>query len=192
MHSRLARSLTAPATVSLLNACRAWVWRWVPPLVWMAIIFALSARPHLPSAPQPWLDLLLKKGAHFSEFGILALLWLRALSAGRRPDRRRLAAAFVITVLYAISDELHQSFVPGRHPQAIDVLIDAAGAATTLAAARLWQDTVVAGRCWGWFRGEASRRACKSGMHDAREAGTDMVQVLKEILRRYPRLINDR
>ena len=48
------------------------------------------------------------------------------------PSRWTWALSWKFTVLYAASDEWHQSFVPGRHPQLTDVLIDACGAATGL------------------------------------------------------------
>jgi VanZ family protein len=107
--------------------------RWLAAAVWMLLIFVLSAQSHLPSAPQPLLDLLLKKGAHFSAYGILALLFWRALEG--RP--RALGWAWLLAVLYAVSDEWHQSFVALRHPQATDVLIDGCGAATALLVAAL-------------------------------------------------------
>jgi VanZ family protein len=114
----------------------------------MAVIFALSSRSHLPSAPQPLLDLLLRKAAHFVEYGVLALLWLRALSPAQwRSARGPALAAFVIATLYAVSDELHQALVPGRHPQPTDVLIDAAGAAAAMLAGRLpWHAMAGRGR----------------------------------------------
>jgi VanZ family protein len=100
----------------------------------MALIFALSSTPQLPHAREPLLDVLLKKGAHFSEYGILALLWLRALDPARlglgRPQAA--VAALLAAALYAISDETHQAFVPGRHPAGVDVLIDSAGASTAI------------------------------------------------------------
>ncbi len=146
MRPRPIHSLAAPPAVRRPGSRAAWLWRWGPPLLWMAVIFALSSRSQLPSAPQPLLDLLLKKAAHVAEYGVLALLWLRALSpAGWRSARGPALAAFVIATLYAVSDELHQALVPGRHPQPVDVLIDAAGAAAALLAIRLpWQ--VHAGR----------------------------------------------
>ena len=64
-------------------------------------------------------------------FGILALLAWRALT-GTTAWRRPWAWAFVLTVLYAASDELHQGFVAGRHPSAVDVAIDASGALLAL------------------------------------------------------------
>lgn len=105
---------------------------WLPPLAWMGVIFYLSAQPQLPTAPEPLMDALLKKGGHFMAYALLALLWWRALSRGKKTDRTTLALAFVIAVLYGLSDEFHQSFVPGRHPSPWDVLIDAAGAAVAV------------------------------------------------------------
>jgi len=106
------------------------VWYWLPPLAWMGIIFYLSAQPKLPAPPEPMFDLVLKKGAHFTVYAVLAFLWWRALSRGKMADRAALGLAFAIAVSYAISDEFHQSFVPDRRPGLSDVLIDAMGAAT--------------------------------------------------------------
>ena len=111
---------------------------WLPPLAWMGVIFYLSAQPQLPTAPEPLMDALLKKGGHFMAYALLALLWWRALSRGKKTDRTPLALAFMIAVLYGLSDEFHQSFVPGRHPSPWDVLIDAVGAAAALRVIWWW------------------------------------------------------
>lgn len=108
------------------------VWYWLPPLAWMWVIFYLSAQPELPGPPEPLLDTLLKKSGHSVAYATLAFLWWRALSRGRKAYRTTLVLAFVIAVLYGMSDEIHQSFVPGRHPSPWDVLIDAAGAAVAV------------------------------------------------------------
>jgi VanZ family protein len=111
---------------------------WLPPLAWMGIIYYLSAQSTLPGPPQPLLDTLLKKSAHFWVYAGLAFWWWRALGSARRSSPERLpngavlALAFILTVLYAASDEFHQSFTPGRHPSPWDVLIDSAGAAAAL------------------------------------------------------------
>ncbi len=102
--------------------------RWLAIAGWMALIFFLSSLPQLPSPPDPWVDLIFKKGAHFTVYAVLALLFRRALP----PGRSIWALSWILAVLYAASDEWHQSFVPGRHPQLTDVLIDACGAATGL------------------------------------------------------------
>jgi VanZ family protein len=71
-----------------------------------------------------------RKIVHFSEFGILAALWLWAL----RPALgvRAYAVAAAVAVLYAISDEFHQSFVEGRDSDPWDALVDTLGVATAL------------------------------------------------------------
>jgi hypothetical protein len=94
--------------------------RLLPPAALMAAIFALSAQPSLSSGLGDW-DLVLRKAAHMTEFGLLWWLVWRA-SAFRRP-----AAAVAFTLAYAASDELHQHFVTGRHASAWDWAIDAAG-----------------------------------------------------------------
>src|SRR5262249_33537483 len=78
---------------------------------------------HLPSPGTglgTW-DTILRKGAHMTEYAILGLLLLRALG--------RELPALAIGIAYAISDELHQHFVRGRHASPIDVLIDTVGLA---------------------------------------------------------------
>jgi VanZ family protein len=94
--------------------------RYAPPLAAMALIFALSATPDLSSGLGAW-DTLLRKLAHITIFGVLWLTLARA-TRWRRP-----ILATVIAILYAISDELHQSFVEGRHGSPVDVCIDALG-----------------------------------------------------------------
>ena len=109
---------------------------WLPPLVWMAIIFAFSAQPNLRFVPDAALDFLVRKAGHMAVFGILALLAWRAL-ATTTAWRRPWAWALALAVLYAITDELHQGGVIGRHAAAVDVGIDATGALIAVVAVRL-------------------------------------------------------
>ena len=92
---------------------------WVPVVAWAAAIFALSSVPALDSG-LGW-DLLLRKAAHFTEYAVLGALLARAV---------RELPAFAFAVAYAVTDELHQMFVPGRAGTLLDVAVDAAGALT--------------------------------------------------------------
>ena len=100
--------------------------RFGPPLALMALIFFFSAQPDLGTGLGPW-DTILRKAAHMAEYGLLWYLWHRALEL---PSPWPAAA---ITLAYAASDELHQSFVEGRPGTPVDVLIDAAGVALAIA-----------------------------------------------------------
>lgn len=110
---------------------------------WMSLIFTLSAQAdsgeqsdfflrwvlgplasHLSPEQFDAVHHLLRKAAHFTEYAILALLWVWNL--GTAPGR--LALAWGLATLYAASDELHQAFVPARGPSGFDVAIDSAGA----------------------------------------------------------------
>ena len=105
---------------------------WLPVIVWAAVIFALSSIPHLGTGLGTW-DTILRKGAHVTEYAILGLLLVRALG--------RELPAFLVGVAYAITDELHQHFVGGRHSSPIDVAIDSTGVligVLILARARRW------------------------------------------------------
>jgi VanZ family protein len=109
----------------------------------MGLIFVMSAQPDSGEQSSWLLDVLLgpfagrlapevyqalhlglRKVAHFLEYAVLALLWSWTL--GVAPVR--LGVAWLLSTLYAASDEWHQSFVPGRGPAVGDVLVDSAGA----------------------------------------------------------------
>lgn len=73
------------------------------------------------------LNHLVRKYAHFSAYFLLGFFTSTALGHDVK-GRRRVIYALLFCGLYAISDEVHQMFVPGRGPQLKDVLIDSAGA----------------------------------------------------------------
>ena len=114
-------------------AYRLWSWRWwLLALAWMGGIYFLSAQSNLVLPVEIWWSGALSWIAHFTEYAILAsLLWL-ALRSSPSLARHATAIAFGLTALYALSDELHQSFVPGRMPDARDWLVDLAGAALAI------------------------------------------------------------
>jgi len=95
---------------------------WAAVVLWMGVIFAFSSIPHLSSGLGTW-DYVLRKGAHMTEYGILAMLLARALGT---PTGRGLPV-LTVGIAYAASDELHQHFVRGRHASPIDVGIDTVG-----------------------------------------------------------------
>ncbi|OGY09826.1 MAG: hypothetical protein A2700_01615 [Candidatus Blackburnbacteria bacterium RIFCSPHIGHO2_01_FULL_44_64] len=101
---------------------------WLPPIIWAGLIFYLSSlTPGSVSGPA-WLDFIIKKGAHITEYGILFVLLYRALFKTVSTTKRKLLILTLIgTILYAGSDEYHQSFVPGRHAALMDVGFDSFG-----------------------------------------------------------------
>ncbi len=103
--------------------------RFAPPLALMVLIFFLSAQPHLGTGLGVW-DLVLRKAAHMTEYGLLCLLWWRALRTASP------APAVAVALVYAATDELHQTFVSGRHGSPLDWAIDAAGVAIAVGLAR--------------------------------------------------------
>ncbi len=103
---------------------------WAAPLALMALIFALSSMP-ADQEEHGTLYVISRKLAHFVEYALLVALWWRAL-VRKLPHHRALALAFVIAVLYAVTDEFHQTFVSGRTGTPVDVGIDTIGALTAV------------------------------------------------------------
>jgi VanZ family protein len=99
----------------------------LPPLALMAVIFYLSAQPGAEEY-STW-EVVVRKLGHAGGYALLALAWWRAFR-GLLPRMRpalAVAAAVAVSLVYAISDELHQTSVTGRHGSPVDVLVDAVG-----------------------------------------------------------------
>ena len=108
--------------------------RAIPPLALMGLIFFFSSLPGQEEA-FAWWEIVLRKLGHFGGYATLTAAWFWALAPSLRPPLRlALPVAAAIALLYAISDEYHQTFVPDRSGTPVDVIIDAAG----IAAAALW------------------------------------------------------
>jgi VanZ family protein len=131
---------------------------WLPVLLWMSLIFGFSTDvgssshtsriigpilrwliPDISDAAIERVQLVVRKGAHLTEYAILGALAWRAVRQPRREDQRpwqmRYAlAAVAIATLFAASDEWHQSTVPSRQGQVSDVFIDGLGASAGLVA----------------------------------------------------------
>ncbi|MTI80452.1 MAG: VanZ family protein [Firmicutes bacterium] len=124
---------------------------WAVVLIWMALIFNLSSQVAEQSnqlstgitkvivdtveqvAPKAEFDIesfnhMLRKNAHFFAYLVLGILVINALKRSGVVGFKGIILAFLICILYAISDEAHQMFVPGRGPGIRDVLIDSFGA----------------------------------------------------------------
>jgi VanZ family protein len=99
----------------------------------MLVIFAASSRPKVPYQDDvpDWIS-------HGTVFLVLAVLAGRAVCGGGVLDWRLAAVTLAFCIAYGISDEWHQSFVPGRHADAWDVLKDAIGAAGGVAVYQAW------------------------------------------------------
>ncbi len=129
----------------------------LPAVTWMVLIFSFSAAPAVESsetsdgisykivkvmAALPFLDweeeeleekaetlhVPIRKAAHFSEYVLLAVLWVIPLGCMTKTNKKRMIVALLLCIMYAVSDEIHQLFVPGRDGNIKDVLIDTAGA----------------------------------------------------------------
>ena len=125
---------------------------WLPPLLWMGLIWSVSSDVGSPehsagffawiaSVLFPWttpaqialVHLIIRKLGHVVEYAILAALWFRTLYTGRRlPSTPSALAALGISVAWAIVDEVHQSFVPSRTASSLDVILDSTGASVAL------------------------------------------------------------
>lgn len=99
--------------------------RWGLAFFLMGVIFIFSSIPSDEMPDFGSADLTVKKLGHMAGYALLANAFLFALGP-EKPGS--FWAAWGLTVLYALSDELHQSFVPGRNASWIDVGIDSVGA----------------------------------------------------------------
>ena len=101
---------------------------WLPSLLWMALLFYLSSLPQLPGPEEILTIQIIRKTGHALVYAILCALDDHALQKTRPDTTHHTLLAWGLTVSYAIFDEIHQGFAPGRHATVHDVLIDALGA----------------------------------------------------------------
>ena len=93
--------------------------RWLPALFFMVVIFSVSSQPgsSLPNFLS-W-DYFVKKSGHAIGYGLLALSYFYFF----KYDKKRYWLAWLLAIVFAITDEFHQSFVAGRHSTAFDVFV---------------------------------------------------------------------
>ena len=114
---------------------------WVPSLLYMALIFAVSSlkQPPLPTPEFEWFAI--DKIYHFIEYAILGTLLAWAFVKARPsivPSKHIWLAAAVLSMLYGASDEWHQTFVPGRYATLGDWVADALGSIAGVLAVYLY------------------------------------------------------
>ena len=106
---------------------------WVPVLLWCSIIYILSNQRHLTlNLPN---EFILRKTAHITEYAILTFLLFRALynwpkeigDSHLHTKTNCIALSIILVLLFAISDEYHQTFVIGRNGNPYDIMIDSIG-----------------------------------------------------------------
>lgn len=143
---------------------------WLPAIVWMGVIFLMSAMPGDASGETSGtlvsivmgvlsfllgeeaaaavsvdaIHLLIRKGAHMAEYAVLFFLYHRALrmEGARRPGRY----ALLLCAAYAATDEFHQAFVADRGPSVVDVCIDTLGAGAAWGLTMLYSRLTKGGR----------------------------------------------
>jgi VanZ family protein len=123
-------------------------WRWGPAIAVMLVIFAFSSQPKGTLPDFGIADFGMKKLAHTLIYLALAVAMLRGVRGDAPLTERHAGIALILTVLYAMSDEFHQTLVTGRDGQWFDVGVDTAGATIGLAC-RLW--------VWPWLSGRFRR-----------------------------------
>jgi len=94
-------------------------WKWIPALLMMGIIFWFSAHASADLPNFDWADAIVKKSGHVIGYALLAFSYWYALGM----DKKKRWLAWLLAILYALTDEYHQSYVSGRHPSIWDVII---------------------------------------------------------------------
>ena len=108
---------------------------WLPTLFWAIIIFSFSSKTTPTTSAVYWQDFVVKKTAHLFVYAVLSVLIYRSLKLTTGYKRLYLLLfTLTLTILYAITDEFHQSFTFGREPTIRDVIIDIIGGTAGLSA----------------------------------------------------------
>jgi len=103
---------------------------WSPPLLWMTTIFYFSSQLHVTVTGRFLFDFVIFKVLHMIEYAILYFLLFRAVYSLPKPQftlKNQFLFGLIIASIYALSDEIHQTFVPTREGKIRDVIIDITG-----------------------------------------------------------------
>jgi VanZ family protein len=108
------------------------IFYWLPVVVWAAVIFKISNGKIPLASSVYWQDFAIKKMAHVTFFGFLAILIYRALRGEGFTREKAAVWAILMTIFYGGTDELHQFFTQGRESRVRDVGFDTIGAAAAI------------------------------------------------------------
>jgi VanZ family protein len=105
---------------------------WLPVLIWLTVIFLFSSQPYSGAVTERFFgtyNVPVRKLSHATEYAILFFFSRRAFAlSGQWWHGKASLLALILACFYALSDEWHQSFVPGRSASLSDAAIDAIGA----------------------------------------------------------------
>lgn len=102
---------------------------YLPVVLWALLIFILSNQPVLPGPPSVTLDFFFKKLGHIFVYMVLWWLVHRAFTITQPKNKVNATwTSLLIVFVYALTDEYHQSLIPGRHPGVKDIGYDMLGA----------------------------------------------------------------
>ena len=103
---------------------RLFICYWLPVILYCLLIFLQSSQPSPERLPQfPLADKLV----HFLGYGILGLLFIRAFQTTRLRPAACIILSILAAILYGISDEIHQIYVPTRHSDPMDMIANTLG-----------------------------------------------------------------
>ena len=145
--------------------------RFLAPLAWMGFLFLLSSQAELPHPRDPFVANAMDTVAHFSVYGILALLLRWAFAGINVSGWQASILSLVLAAAYGASDEFHQSLVPYRVPSPVDWLTDVAGAAWAL-----WMVSLAGQR----LRADVSPSGSRSMSRYRRETMRNLLTVLQQ------------
>jgi len=112
------------------------------PFTYMGFIWFLSSHPSDEFIETPfWFDDLLKESLHLVEFGILFWLFVLALIRHTRLTQKTSVIVAIISILYGLTDEIHQAFVPSRSATVIDFIKDTIGVIVSYWVLKTWYFT---------------------------------------------------
>lgn len=111
----------------ILKQKKSYLKLWLPPIIWAVVIFSFSSYPTVQASQIMWQDFIVKKSFHIIEYAIFATLFYRALKESGIEREKAGIYSLVITIIYGVTDEFHQSFTQGREAKARDVIFDTIG-----------------------------------------------------------------